>query len=150
MGTTLTAVTIRLQDGAGTLVCAHVGDSRLYRFRQDAITQLTRDHTWVQEQVDSGGLTAAAARIHPLSSILTRALGTDEQVAVDSFTTEVAAGDVYLLCTDGLTGMITDDQIRTALADGLTADAACKRLVDEANRAGGKDNITALVVRIES
>ncbi|HSJ10200.1 MAG TPA: protein phosphatase 2C domain-containing protein, partial [Longimicrobiales bacterium] len=104
MGTTLTALA-PLRSAAGCVI-AHVGDSRAYRLRAGALAQLTRDHTWVQNQVDHGILTPLQARHHPMSSVLSRVLGTPEVGPPDTFVVDATAGDVFLLCSDGLTNMI--------------------------------------------
>jgi PPM family protein phosphatase len=143
MGTTLTAA---LVDG-DRVQLAHVGDSRAYLFHDHALTLLTEDHTLVHRMVMDGEISEAEAEVHPHRSILTRALGVDGRVKVDESTIEVAPGDRILLCTDGLTGMVGEEQIRTIL-DSTPGDAqaAVERLISEANRAGGVDNITAVVL----
>jgi len=143
MGTTLTAA---LVDG-DRVQLAHVGDSRAYLFHDHDLTLLTEDHTLVHRMVMDGEITEAEAEVHPHRSILTRALGVDGRVKVDESTIEVAPGDRVLLCTDGLTGMVGEEQIRTIL-DSTPGDAqgAVERLITEANRAGGVDNITAVVL----
>jgi PPM family protein phosphatase len=143
MGTTLTAA---LVDG-DRVQLAHVGDSRAYLFHDHDLTLLTEDHTLVHRMVLNGEITEAEAEVHPHRSILTRALGVDGRVKVDESTIEVAPGDRILLCTDGLTGMVGEEQIRTIL-DSTPGDAqgAVERLITEANRAGGVDNITAVVL----
>ena len=143
MGTTLTAA---LVDG-DRVQLAHVGDSRAYLFHDHDLTLLTEDHTLVHRMVLDGEITEAEAEVHPHRSILTRALGVDGRVKVDESTIEVAPGDRILLCTDGLTGMVGEEQIRTIL-DSTPGDAqgAVERLITEANRAGGVDNITAVVL----
>ncbi len=146
MGTTLTLLTLMPE---GHYLADQVGDSRAYLLRDGELTQITRDHTVVQQQVDRGALTAEQARDHPLSHILTRALGTEEQVEADTYFDGVKPGDRFLLCSDGLSGMISDEQIKEIVStptDNLQeiADA----LVDAANQAGGMDNITALVIEV--
>jgi serine/threonine protein phosphatase PrpC len=143
MGTTLTAA---LVDG-DRVQLAHVGDSRAYLFHDHDLSLLTEDHTLVHRMVMDGEISEAEAEVHPHRSILTRALGVDGRVKVDESTIEVAPGDRVLLCTDGLTGMVGEEQIRTIL-DSTPGDAqgAVERLISEANRAGGVDNITAVVL----
>ncbi len=146
MGTTLTL--LALVPGHGYLI-DQVGDSRGYLLRDGVLRQVTRDHTVVQQQVDRGALTPEQARDHPLSHILTRALGTDSTVDADKYSDQVQPGDIFLLCSDGLTGMLPDARIQEILTSSAgnlpaTADA----LVDAANQAGGLDNVTALVVEI--
>ncbi|HET9986016.1 MAG TPA: Stp1/IreP family PP2C-type Ser/Thr phosphatase [Longimicrobiales bacterium] len=146
MGTTLTALALLPDDGAWRI--AHVGDSRAYRLRGGELTQLTTDHTWVQQQVDLGRLRPAEARGHPFANIVTRALGIGATVEVDLEQGDARPGDVFLLCSDGLSGMVTDRGIARMLAADLPPDAIVTRLVAAANRAGGDDNITAVVARI--
>jgi PPM family protein phosphatase len=142
MGTTLTAA---LVDG-DRVHLAHVGDSRAYLFRGGELRLLTEDHTLVHKMVVEGEITAEEAETHPHRSILTRALGVDQSVIVDEGDIEVADGDRILLCSDGLTGMVTDGQIREILAEAAEPQGAVDRLVTVANRAGGIDNITAIVL----
>lgn len=146
MGTTLTALRV---DAGGDAVIAHVGDSRAYRWRGDTLEQLTRDQTWVQDQVEAGALSQERARTHPFSSILTGALGIeDQEIEVQVVEPGCEPGDTFLLCSDGLTAPLTDDQIRAVLRDhaGDLAGTALA-LVDAANEAGGPDNITVALVR---
>jgi len=145
MGTTLTALLLR--DDRGHL--AHVGDSRAYLLREGALTQLTDDHSLVAEMVREGKLTADAAASHPMRSILSRALGTEPDTEVDLLETHLRAGDVLLLCSDGLSGPVPEEKLRKALAGG-DPQRAVRRLIDEALRLGGPDNITAVVVRLEA
>ena len=144
MGTTLT--TMYLKDSSA--IVAHVGDSRLYRLNGGRLEQITRDHTWVQDQVDRGALSAREARVHPMSSILTRALGTDEAVAVDAFDVPVSPGDKLLLCSDGLNGMIDDAQIADVLSTAGSVEDIARQLIAQANSFGGRDNITVVVVQV--
>jgi PPM family protein phosphatase len=145
MGTTLTAVYL---DGAEIAV-AHVGDSRAYLFRDGELELLTQDHTLVGELVKRGKLTEEQAAEHPQRSIITRALGIDAEVEVDTWTYTGRAGDVVMLCSDGLTSMITEDQITEILAHETDLDTAAARLIDEANEAGGRDNITVILFALE-
>ena len=147
MGTTLIATAI---DGPKCQI-AHVGDSRVYRYNAGALTQVTKDHSLVQEWVDSGAISAEEARHAPNRNVITRAIGAKPSIQADVTEVELAADDVLLLCSDGLTGMLTDEQIAHTLdaanmADGLAAPAA--ELVAAANRAGGTDNITVVLVRL--
>ncbi len=146
MGTTLT--TLALTPAQRAYRVAHVGDSRAYRLRADTLVQLTTDHTWVQQQVQLGRLTPNLARHHPFANIVTRALGIKDEVDVDVVRGELQPGDVFLLCSDGLTGMLTDGVIGALLASSATPDEAVAALVDAANAAGGYDNITAVVTSI--
>jgi PPM family protein phosphatase len=142
MGTTLTAAQV---NGARALI-AHVGDSRAYLLRDGELRQLTADHTLVARMVQAGEITEAEAEVHPHKNVLTRALGTDEQVDVDEDTIELLDGDRLLLCSDGLTGMVTEDQIQAILENSEQPQQAADRLVKAANRAGGIDNISVVVL----
>jgi serine/threonine protein phosphatase PrpC len=144
MGTTVTALVL---DGDGIGHIGHVGDSRAYRLRAGELMQITTDHTWVQEQVVAGRLTALQARQHPFASILTRALGTEPRVEVDLIKIHVLTGDIILLCSDGVTGMVDDERLAAVLSEPRHADAIAKKLVQAANRAGGLDNSTVIVLR---
>jgi protein phosphatase len=145
MGTTLTAV--YLNDS--NLAIAHVGDSRAYLFRDGSLKRLTQDHSLVDELVRQGKLTEAQAAEHPQRSIITRALGPEPTVDVDTWTYPVQAGDVLLLCSDGLTSMISEERVAEILASSPTIEQAAQRLIDEANEAGGRDNITVVLSRLE-
>lgn len=142
MGTTLTAARI----AGGSALIAHVGDSRAYLLRDGSLRQLTTDHTLVARMVKSGEITEAEAEVHPHKNVLTRALGTDEQVEVDEDSIALVDGDRLLLCSDGLTGMVTEDQIQAILETSEQPQQAADRLVKAANRAGGIDNITVVVL----
>ena len=142
MGTTLTAA---LVDGASASI-AHVGDSRAYLLREGKLRQLTTDHTLVARMVKSGEITEAEADVHPHKNVLTRALGTDQEVEVDEDTVALLDGDRLLLCSDGLTGMVTEDQIQAILENSEQPQQAADRLVKAANRAGGVDNISVVVL----
>ena len=144
MGTTLTAV---LGEGEA-LRLAHVGDSRAYLLRDGELKRITKDHTIVERLVEEGRITQREAEIHPQRSILTRALGVDEEIQVDEDTIEVRPGDRLLLCSDGLTGMVSEEDILQILTDAEDPQTASERLVDAANEAGGQDNITAVVIDI--
>ena len=146
MGTTLTA--LALHPAGRTFTIAHVGDSRAYLFRRGELQQLTEDHTWVQQQVDAGLLTPEEARRHPLSSMLTRAVGLVPDPEVDIIQGDLESGDLLLLCSDGLTGMVDDDELAYILGRDLPLDDAARELVDAANRNGGTDNITAILIRV--
>jgi len=147
MGTTVTVAMVHA--AAGTVVIGHVGDSRAYRIRDEQLEQLTADHSLVAELVRTGRLTPEQAIDHPHRSVITRAVGTEPSVDVDTFTLETEHGDLYLLCSDGLTDMVSDGDI-LALADAAERepDAVAHRLVEAANRAGGDDNITVVVFEI--
>jgi protein phosphatase len=144
MGTTVTAA---LVPGARVVV-GHVGDSRLYLLRDEALEQLTDDHSLVADLVRSGQLTPEQADVHPQRSVITRALGTDSAVVVDSFTVEARPGDVYLLCSDGLTTMVPTEVVRRILLESSQLDGAARALIAEANRNGGEDNVTAVLFSV--
>jgi PPM family protein phosphatase len=145
MGTTLTAA---LLDDAH-LAIAHVGDSRAYMFRDGSLQRLTRDHSLVDELVRHGKLTEEQAAEHPQRSIITRALGPEPSVEVDTWTYPVRAGDVLLLCSDGLTSMVSEERVAEVLSSSETLSKAADALIDEANEAGGRDNITVVLFRLE-
>jgi serine/threonine protein phosphatase PrpC len=145
MGTTITAVW--LEDSQVSI--AHVGDSRAYLFRDGELRRLTQDHTLVDELVRRGKLTEEQAAEHPQRSIITRALGPEPDVDVDTLTYQVRAGDVLLLCSDGLTAMVAEERIGEILASAPTLEQAANQLIDEANAAGGRDNITVVLFRLE-
>lgn len=140
MGTTATVFSYA--DGKG--VWAHVGDSRLYLYRKGKLLQMTRDHSYVEGLVESGSITQEEARVHPKKNVLTRAVGVDAAVEIDTGSFALSEGDAILLSTDGLTNMVTDEEIASLLAS--SAEDPARALVDAANAAGGKDNITAVVV----
>jgi PPM family protein phosphatase len=147
MGTTLTAAIV--DAAAEEVVVGHVGDSRAYRLRGGRLEQLTRDHSLVEEMRRKGQLTDAQAEDHPQRSIITRALGPEPEVEPDVQTVSAAPGDVFLICSDGLTTMLSEEQIAKLLAGATSMSAAVRALVDEANRAGGRDNITALAFQLD-
>ncbi len=142
MGTTLTAAQV---DG-NRVHLVHVGDSRAYLLRGGELTQITEDHTLVHRMVMEGEITPEEAETHPHRSILTRALGVDQTIQVDEGDIEVVPGDRILLCTDGLTGMVPEGQIREILLETRDPQEAVEKLVKVANRAGGIDNITAMIL----
>lgn len=144
MGTTLTAVII----GDDDIAVGHVGDSRLYLFRDKSLEQVTRDHSLVEEFVRQGKLTREQAERHPQRSVITRALGPESDVDVETMTVPGRDGDVLLLCSDGLSGMVPDDQMESILRESATLDDAAKGLIDTANANGGKDNITVVLIRL--
>ena len=145
MGSTLTAAVV-LGD---QMVVGHVGDSRCYIVRDGAIRQLTRDHSWVAEAVEAGDLTAAEARVHPRRNIITRALGLGPNVDVDLYVAPLAAGTVVVLSSDGLHGLVPDDDI-ARYASGNPPQQAADQLVALANERGGVDNITAVLIRVDA
>jgi serine/threonine protein phosphatase PrpC len=145
MGTTLTVAYV----GEDDLAIAHVGDSRFYVLRGGELTQLTDDHSLVGELVRRGQISAEEAEDHPQRSIITRALGIEGEVVVDHFSWPVRDGDIFLLCSDGLTGMVSDAGVAEILAGAPSLAVAAQRLVAAANEAGGRDNITVILFRVE-
>ncbi|HEX6589576.1 MAG TPA: PP2C family serine/threonine-protein phosphatase [Longimicrobiales bacterium] len=145
MGTTLSILSV-LPTG-DTYLIAHVGDSRIYQLRDDVLTQLTVDHTWVQQQVELGRLSPRRARVHPYASVLTHALGVPEEERIDTRMGTVRPGDIYLLCSDGLTTVLEDLTIGEILSGGGSLEAIADELIAEANDEGGPDNITVVLVR---
>jgi serine/threonine protein phosphatase PrpC len=144
MGTTVVAC---LADD-DTMSFAHVGDSRAYLIRNGQLSRITHDHSWVFEQVQAGMLTEAEAEKHPLRNVITRALGGALSVSPDASEIEVRPGDVYLLCSDGLTGMVPEEEIlRLVTKNTDDLENACQALIDTANERGGLDNITAILVK---
>ncbi len=147
MGTTTTAMIVDLE--SEEVAIGHVGDSRAYRFRGGRLERLTRDHSLVEEMRRKGQLTDAQAEDHPQRSIITRALGPEPEVQVDVQTVPAQPGDVFLICSDGLTTMLDEEHIARLLARASSMQSAVRALVDEANRAGGRDNITVIAFRVE-
>jgi protein phosphatase len=145
MGTTVTAVVICTD---GTYRMGHIGDSRAYLLRDGQLAQISKDHTWVQREVDEGRLTPSAARKHPYSHILTRALGADPSDAPDLQAGQLQAGDLLLLCSDGLTGMVTDRNLERILQTPATNEERIEEMIVLANKRGGRDNITAVIVEM--
>jgi protein phosphatase len=147
MGTTATVAVV--DESAATVTIAHVGDSRAYLYRPGVLEQLTTDHSLVGELVRSGRLTEDEAAVHPHRSVITRALGTDADVEVDTLTREVAPGDLVLLCSDGLSAMVRDEEIvRVLEASGGAPSEAAGALVAAANAAGGEDNVTVVLFEL--
>ncbi|HEY3375492.1 MAG TPA: Stp1/IreP family PP2C-type Ser/Thr phosphatase [Candidatus Aquicultor sp.] len=142
MGTTLT---VAVAHDDATLYVGHVGDSRLYLLRDGLLKQLTTDHSLVAQMVASGHLKPEEAEVHPQRSVITRAIGSEVDVKIDTFTQEVLPNDRYLLCTDGLSGMLTDDVIAEVLRDHSDIQDAARELVSWANDRGGNDNITVIM-----
>jgi len=145
MGTTLTAALVEGEE----VSIAHVGDSRAYVFRDGELRMLTSDHSLVEELRRQGRLTEEQAEDHPQRSIITRALGPEPQVEIDTMTYRGRPGDLYLICSDGLTTMVRDEQIAEILDETSSLDEIVSRLVREANDAGGRDNITVVAFRLE-
>jgi protein phosphatase len=145
MGTTTTAMILLPK----RFLIGQVGDSRAYLLRNGDFLQVTKDHSYVQEQVDLGLLTPEQARVHPYSNVITRCIGANNDVVPDLYFGQLRAGDVILLASDGLTGMLEDPQLVTILSSEGGPQQWVDRMVSEANRRGGLDNITAIVIRIE-
>jgi protein phosphatase len=147
MATTASAL-LTGPDGA---CVAHVGDSRVYVLRAGGLQQITNDHSWVEEQVRAGTMTATAARQHPWRNVVTRALSGGEDPEVDVTQVQPVQNERYLLCSDGLFSVVPDDQIAALLGTpGVSLDDVCQKLIDAANAAGGPDNITALVLEVNA
>jgi serine/threonine protein phosphatase PrpC len=142
MGTTLTVAMI----SGSALTAAHVGDSRLYLVRNGAIRQLTEDHSFIGELVRTGTLTREEAENHPGRNIITRAVGSSPELVVDIISQQVEDGDIYILCTDGLTNMVSESEI-TGAVSGCEPEQACAKLIEAANERGGEDNITVIVIK---
>ena len=145
MGTTVTAAILT----NGRVSIGHVGDSRAYRIRDGELEQLTEDHSLVADLMRSGRLTPEEADAHPQRSVITRALGTDAEVDVDKVTVDVEPGDVFLLCSDGLTTMVPEEEILRIAQEAGTLDEIARGLVRAANSGGGEDNITVVLFRVE-
>jgi len=127
-----------------------VGDSRVYMLRDGALVQVTKDHSYVQEQVDLGNLTPEQARYHPYSNVITRCVGASPDVEPDVYAGDVRPGDVFLVASDGLTGMVDDRRLQQLLMARTVPDRKVQALISEANGRGGLDNITAIVVEVET
>lgn len=145
MGTTVSALIL----SHGRYMIGQVGDSRVYLLRDGMLTQLTKDHSYVQEQVDAGFLTPEQARYHPYSNVITRCVGAGDSVEPDVYEGELKVGDVLLVASDGLTGMVDDRRLQTLLLARSTPGRIVDALIADANGRGGLDNITAIVVRVE-
>lgn len=144
MGTTVSMLVV---SGARYLI-GQVGDSRVYLLRDGALRQLTKDHSYVQEQVDAGFLTPEQARYHPYSNVITRCVGASDTVEPDTYVGEMKPGDVFLVASDGLTGMVDDRRLQQLLLSRASAGRVVDALIAEANYRGGLDNITAVVVQV--
>jgi PPM family protein phosphatase len=144
MGTTLTAAMVVGDE----VSLGHVGDSRAYRLRDDKLEQITKDHSLVAELERTGQISAEAAEHHPQRSIITRALGPEPDVEVDTYTITGKPGDVYLLCSDGLTGMISDEEVASILRGSEDLEESADALIRAANQSGGRDNITVVLFRL--
>jgi len=147
MGTTVVAAVFHHDK----LVVGHVGDSRLYRFREGVLEPLTKDHSLLQEQIDAGMIDAEQARFSPQRNLITRAVGIDPSLAVEVHEHETKRDDIYLLCSDGLSDMLSSKEIFEILRQaGMNLDAAANVFIDQANHNGGRDNISAILVRVKA
>lgn len=142
MGTTVVAATCE----GKSLCVANVGDSRLYVANRKEIRQITKDHSWVAEMVRRGGMGKEEARNHPDKNIITRAIGADDNVKIDFFTVQLKEGDLILMCTDGLTNMLEDEEIRMILDGARDMVEKAEELVEAANERGGRDNISVILI----
>jgi len=145
MGTTATALVLL----PNRYLIGHVGDSRAYRLRDGVFEQVTKDHSYVQEQVDAGLLTPEQARVHPYSNVITRCVGANQDVIPDTYSGDLRPGDVVLLASDGLTGMLEDEHIHKILEAPGGPQEWVDAMINDANRRGGLDNITAIIVKID-
>ncbi|MEM7351111.1 MAG: Stp1/IreP family PP2C-type Ser/Thr phosphatase [Acidobacteriota bacterium] len=144
MGTTVVGAIHKEQ----IMAIAHVGDSRGYRLRDGHLELLTQDHTWVNEQVVAGYLSEEQAKSHPLKNVVTRALGGDSDIVVDVTETQTRSGDLFLLCSDGLTTMLSDEEIHERLVADSSLDSIGRRLIHDANARGGFDNVTVVLFKV--
>ncbi|MDB4912504.1 MAG: hypothetical protein JWM95_148 [Gemmatimonadetes bacterium] len=144
MGTTASVLVV----SGGRYMIGQVGDSRVYLMRDGTLTQLTKDHSYVQEQVDAGFLTPEQARYHPYSNVITRCVGASPDVEPDVYRGEIRVGDLFLVASDGLTGMVDDRRLGQLLGSRAEPDRKVQALISEANGRGGLDNITAIIVQV--
>jgi protein phosphatase len=144
MGTTASCLLL----GAKRWIIGHIGDSRVYLLRDGILRQLTKDHSYVQEQVDAGFLTPEQARYHPYSNVITRCVGANAAVEADVLTGELQNGDLFLVASDGLTGMVEDPQLKKIMESRGSPGRMVDAMINDANRRGGLDNITAIVVQV--
>ncbi len=144
MGTTLVAASFK----EDTVTIANVGDSRFYLADGTDLIQITKDHSWVEEMVERGGLEREQAKHHPDKNIITRAVGTDAEVKIDFFEKKVKKGQTFLMCTDGLTNMLEDEEILKILSEEEALEIKSKKLVDIANQKGGIDNISVMLISL--
>jgi len=143
MGTTLVVAVFRDAE----LLLGHVGDSRAYRWRDGRLARLTRDHSWLQSQIDAGLLSPREAINSPYKGVITRALGAEPEVELELQTLPLEDGDLFLLCSDGLTDMLDDDDLRLLLAQGGSLPELGQRLMQQANERGGNDNISLILIQ---
>ena len=143
MGTTVVQAVVR----GGVAHFAHMGDSRAYLFHHDQLQQITRDHSYVQEMVDSGKLSAEEAERHPKKNLITRALGVSANIVPEYNRCEIEVGDILLLCSDGLSNVVTDQEILYEVIHGGEDEACCQRLLNVALHRGAPDNVTVVLMR---
>lgn len=146
MGTTVVTIMFRNSELPW---CAHVGDSRLYRFRESQLEQITEDHTWVARALKMGDITAEEARVHPFRHVLSRCLGREDLHQVDIKQIDIKVGDRFLLCSDGLTEELADQVIASYLQENSLLDKVAYSLIESAKEHGGHDNITVVIVTVE-
>lgn len=146
MGTTATVLALLPR----RYLIGQVGDSRAYLLRGDVLTQITKDHSYVQEQVDAGRLSAEEARTHPYANVITRCVGSSGDVVPDLYLGTLEPGDLILLASDGLTGMLDDEDVRDVMMTDLDLELMVDKLISDANRRGGLDNITTILVKVEA
>jgi PPM family protein phosphatase len=146
MGTTVVVVVFRDSEPPW---CAHVGDSRLYRYRESQLEQITEDHTWIARAIKIGDITPEEARLHPYRHVLSRCLGREDLHQVDRQPLDIKVGDRLLLCSDGLTEELVEQKIKSCLEDFPFLDKAVGSLVEAAKEQGGHDNITVVLVAVE-
>ncbi|WDV47641.1 Stp1/IreP family PP2C-type Ser/Thr phosphatase [Clostridiaceae bacterium M8S5] len=145
MGTTLTAIYFSEKSA----IIGHVGDSRAYLLKDNKLIQLTQDHSLVAELVKNGSISSEEAKNHPQKHVITRALGTNKHLKFDMFEREIEIGDTYMLCSDGLTNMLDDEEIKKVLSTINDPQEMCDCLIEKANQHGGDDNITVLTIKID-
>ncbi len=143
MGTTVIVASV----WADNLYIGHVGDSRLYLIRDGEMKRITTDHSYIEELVQNGTLTREEAENHPQKNIITRALGCFDEIVVDTYVCEIKNGDYFVLCTDGLTNMLSENEIKDIVLSADSPETACDVLVRKANENGGEDNITVIVIK---
>jgi protein phosphatase/serine/threonine-protein phosphatase Stp1 len=146
-GTVIGTTVVALMAHGGHFACLWAGDSRLYRWREGGLVQLSHDHSHVQDMVDAGVLTAQEAERHPMANVITRAVGTQDSVALDQISDALAPGDIFLVCTDGLSKMVPEPEIAAILGKNAIADQPAA-LIEAAIAHGGADNVTAVVVGV--
>lgn len=143
MGTTLIAAVVFNKK----LFIGHIGDSRVYLIREGTIKRMTIDHSLIEELMQNGTLTKEEAENHPKKNIITRALGCSEEIQVDTYSCRMNDNDIYMLCTDGLTNMLNEDEIKEIIESAETPELACEELINQANERGGNDNTTVMIFR---